>query len=91
MIYHSKTVEINYDIKEIRIWKVPTVTDKPHGLKYSFVYIQGGKRIIGYDNSEGKGDHRHVRGKEGPYKFKNLDKLWKDFHKDIENLLEGKL
>ncbi|WP_461833403.1 toxin-antitoxin system TumE family protein [Desulfothermus sp.] len=44
---------------EIKIWKVKKTQDKPQGLKYSLVYIEKGKRIIGYDNAEGKGDHRH--------------------------------
>jgi len=43
----------------MKIWQVPVSEDKPHGYKYSLVYIVGGERLIGYDNAEGKGDHRH--------------------------------
>ena len=58
---------------------VPQSADKPHGYKYSFVYIVKGKRVIGYDNAEGRGDHRHHGDKEQPYKFLGLEKLWRDF------------
>jgi hypothetical protein len=50
-----------------------------------------GERILGYDNAEGKGDHRHVRGKELAYPFKSLKKLWADFMKDVEDFKEGKI
>ena len=64
--------------------------DKPHGLKYSLVYIEKGKRIIGYDNAEGKGDHRHYLDKEYPYKFTSIDKLIEDFWADLQFFKEEK-
>jgi hypothetical protein len=49
--------------KEIKgdelIWRAPKSEDKPFGVKYSIVYIKDGKRLVGYDNAEGKGDHKH--------------------------------
>lgn len=71
---------------EVRVWEVPKSEDKPHGFKYSFVYIEKGKRVIGYDNSEGKGDHRHYLDKEEVYRFKNLDKLFNDFYNDVRRV-----
>jgi hypothetical protein len=47
------------------------------------VYILGGKRVIGYDNAEGKRDHRHYYDKEMPYEFKNIKKLFEDFYRDL--------
>ena len=67
----------------MKIWKVPKSEDKPHGLKYSFVYVKSGKRLIGYDNGERKGDHRHYGSSEGPYSYSNIDKLLDDFMNDI--------
>ena len=58
-------------------------------MKYSFAYIVGDERVAGYDNHEGKGDHRHYKGKEFPYTFKNLKKLWSDFKKDVKQSKEG--
>lgn len=37
-----------------------------------------------YDNKSGKGDHRHIRGREAPYRFVSLAKLRRDFESDIE-------
>lgn len=50
-------------------------SQQPHGYKYSFVYVVKGKRVIGYNNAEGKGDHRHYGDKEEVYTFKSVDKL----------------
>ncbi len=90
LVYSIKKYEADGSFHEIRIWQVSVTTDKPHGLKYSFAYILDGERVIGYDNSEDKGDHRHFRGKESAYKFESLEKLWKDFKRDIKRLREGK-
>ena len=30
--------------------------------KYSFAYVVNHERVVGYDNYEHKGDHRHDRG-----------------------------
>lgn len=91
LVYHTKDVDDKGDIVEITIWEVPITRDKPHGFKYSMVYIVNNERVIGYDNSEGKGDHRHIRDKEFSYKFESIDKLFEDFKRDIAGLKEGKL
>lgn len=43
LIYHDKVVEAKDSIIEITIWSVPTSADKPHGYKYSLVYIKNGR------------------------------------------------
>jgi hypothetical protein len=57
----------------------------------SLVYIVDDKRVIGYDNGEGKGDHRHYKDNTEPYLFKDLRTLVKDFYRDIEKYKEGRL
>ena len=86
LIYHVKAIATDGDITEIKIWQVPKSKDKPHGMKYSFAYIRESKRLVGYDNAEGKGDHKHVADREMPYKFKNVDQLFADFYQDIMEL-----
>jgi hypothetical protein len=49
-----KRVYPNGDIVEIKAWIVGRSKDKPHGFKYSLVFIRDGKRVIGYDNAESK-------------------------------------
>lgn len=63
--------------------------DRPDGYKYSLVYIVEGKRAIGYDNSEGKGDHCHYDKTERPYKFTTLKKLAEDFYDDVAKFKRG--
>jgi hypothetical protein len=75
----------------MRIWKVPSSKRAPSGLKYSLVYIRDGKRIIGYDNAEGKGHHRHYKGREFAYDFRDVDNLIKDFYEDVEKVRRGGL
>ena len=66
------------------IWQLPeTNPERPHGLKYRLVYIKDGKRVVGYDNERGKGDHRHIGSKESRYIFRSIDQLVRDFWDDI--------
>ncbi len=46
---------------------------------------------MGYDNAEGKGDHRHYKNKEYFYHFKYVDTLIEDFYSDIEKIKRGEL
>lgn len=73
----------NGDIAEIKIWRVEKSIDKPHGFKYSMAFVREGKRIIGYDNAERKGEHKHYMGKEYQYTFRDIDALLEDFFSDI--------
>jgi hypothetical protein len=61
---------------EMVVWQLPkAVPPCEHKFKYSFVYIDNGERIIGYDNECGKGDHRHHYGRQEPYVFKSIETL----------------
>jgi hypothetical protein len=42
-----------------------------------------GRRIVGFDNERGKGDHCHLDGEEYPYRFTTSDELLSDFWKEI--------
>ena len=48
-----------------------------------------GKRVIGYDNAEGKGDHRHHSDKGESYRYKGVDKLISDFFEDVRKIRGG--
>ncbi|MBI5375894.1 MAG: hypothetical protein HZA77_10695 [Candidatus Schekmanbacteria bacterium] len=83
LVLHDKYTRPDGNIVEMKIWKVPASRTYPQGYKYSLVYIVKGERIIGYDNAEGKGHHRHSIKKEDSYNFKNISKLISDFFNDI--------
>ena len=77
-------------IIQIRVWRLPEVdAERPHGLKYSLFFGRAGERIIGYDNEKGKGDHRHFRSREEPYRFSSLEQLIRDFENDVEREMMG--
>ena len=80
----EKIVRDDGAIVELVIWQLPRATpDRPHPLKYRLYFGRGGKCLVLYDNEAGKGDHRHVRGKETPYIFASLARLRRDFESDV--------
>jgi len=73
-------------IVEMVIWQLPGAeVDRPHGLKYRLVYSRHGRRLVGYDNERGKGDHKHIGDKQFPYMFVSVDQLVSDFMADVKH------
>lgn len=70
---------------EAVIWELPEPA-KPstHLIRYRLVYIVQGERVVGYDNERGKGDHRHIVGRELAYTFVDVPTLLADFLKDAK-------
>lgn len=88
LVVHEKAVDELGNTIEKKIWKVPVSENIPHGYKYSLAYIVHGKRVVGYDNAERKGDHKHIGGREYVYKVKSLRRLVRDFQKDVDRYRE---
>ncbi|MHB8845492.1 MAG: toxin-antitoxin system TumE family protein [Nitrospirota bacterium] len=90
LVRHVKAVDELGNIIEVKMWRLLNPSkDKPHGYKYSLVYIVAGRRVIGYDNAEGKGDHKHYGARELPYSFTTLRRLVQEFYRDIEKFKRG--
>ena len=69
------------------IWRLATThPERPHGLKYSLYRGRPGERIVGYDNERGKGDHKHIEGREMRYRFVSVEQLVADFLADVERI-----
>lgn len=86
-LFYDKAVLPDGAIIEMVIWKVPEpVPPTTHGLKYRLFYGLAGERVVGYDNERGKGDHRHVKGKETAYRFVSPEKLVADFLADVRKV-----
>lgn len=67
------------------VWRVPDpVPPSEHPFKYRLVFVRDGKRVVGYDNERGKGDHRHAGKTEKPYAFVDEAKLLDDFWQDVK-------
>ncbi len=84
LIFHEKVVAEDGDIMEMRILLVPTSAAHPQGVRYALVYIHLGRRVVGYDNFEGKGHHKHWGKEESPYEFKDVESLVHDFKEDVQ-------
>lgn len=62
------------------IWQVPSpVPPSEHTYKYRLVYLEDDRRVIGFDNERGKGDHRHDGAAEFSYRFVDVPTLIRDF------------
>lgn len=77
----------NGAILPIVIWQIPKPTsERPHGYKYRLNYsLADGSTLVRYDNETGKGDHKHIRGVEQPYKFSTIKQLLGDLDADVLN------
>lgn len=84
LIRHDRFNDAFGNIVEMKIWSVPVSEHTPCGVKYSLVYIVDGERVVGYDNERGKGDHKHIDGKQELYAFIDVDILVEDFASDVE-------
>jgi hypothetical protein len=70
---------------EMIIWRVPRpVRGSAHAFKYRLALVSEGICVLRYDNESGKGDHRHVAGRQVEYAFIDLATLQADFWTDVE-------
>ncbi len=85
LIQHQKKQLDGRSLIEYKIWRLPAPKlGSSHHYAYRLVYVVGGKRIVGFDNERGKGDHCHLDGVETPYRFQDLTGLLADFLREVE-------
>jgi len=70
----------------IIVWSVPKNKGFPEGIKYSYTLVIKGERVLGYDNSEGKGHHKHFFGREEKIHFTAGMELRKRFLKEADEI-----
>ena len=85
LILHERREQTDDSIIEMVIWRL----DQPikpctHPFKYRLVFVKNGRRLIGFDNERGKGEHQHRLALEFPYHFVSIDRLIDDFIREIE-------
>lgn len=91
LIFRDQFVFADGAIREMTIWKLPeSDAERPHGLKYSLFYGVPGTRLLGYDNEQGEGDHRHYGEYEELYDFTTVEQLVADFEADINRIRSPK-
>ena len=83
LVLYTKYIDKQAGLVEMKIYKVPKTPATPDGFKYSLVYVHDGRRLVGYDNHEQKGDHRHYKERTAHYRFTTVDQLVTDFLSDV--------
>ena len=84
LLIRDRRVYADGHVVEVVIWQVPSpVPPGEHDFKYRMVLVKGGERLVGYDNERGKGDHRHILGREEPYTFTSIARLLDDFEASV--------
>lgn len=85
LITSFKDVTPEGGVIELVVWRVPKpVPGCTHGFKYRAAYSMNGRRVIGFDNERGKGDHCHIDKQERPYQFSTVEQLVEDFVAAVE-------
>ncbi len=70
---------------ELVLWEVPEpLSGCAHRYKYRLAFVVAGECVLRYDNESGKGDHKHMGGREVKYRFVSVDKLVADFFEDVK-------
>jgi hypothetical protein len=65
---------------ELVLWRLSSpLPGSSHPFKYRLAFVRCGVCLVRFDNEAGKGDHRHIRGKESTYAFRTPEKLIQDF------------
>ena len=88
IVFVHKHIDKGYLI-DIKIYSVPKDERHPEGFRYSLVLVRKGKRLLGYDNYEGKGHHIHRGNREITYHFTDEWKLVEDFMEDVRIITKG--
>ena len=82
----AKEVRDDGTIVEVVIWELPEpLPPSTHSFKYRLFYGTPLEERVRYDNERGKGDHRHIAGRELNYVFVSVDQLLDDFERDVQN------
>jgi hypothetical protein len=72
---------------EIVVWKLDRpVPESKHLYKYRLAFVVDEECVLRYDNESGKGDHRHVGGRELDYEFRSIETTLSDFQNEVRRL-----
>lgn len=75
----------------IKIWDLSAIKTGHRRVRYRLSLISpSGERVVGYDNHHPKEDHRHFRGTEETYHYKDPETLIRNFLKDVDLVLSEK-
>ena len=85
LLVRQRTIVSESAFAEMVIWDLPEPLEgSQHSFKYRLAFVVNGECVLRYDNEAGKGDHRHLKGRERAYAFVSPRQLASDFFADIE-------
>lgn len=75
-LIRRRVAVIENGFADIVVWHVhKPVPGSTHNFKYRLAFVVDGQCVLRYDNESGKGDHRHLGGREEPYIFSDPRQL----------------
>ena len=84
-LFNRRVPVMEQAFAELVLWEVSEpLSGSEHCYKYRLAFVVAGECVLRYDNEAGKGDHRHVSGKEMKYRFVSVDRLVADFFEDVK-------
>jgi hypothetical protein len=87
LLFRHRHVFADCALVEMKAWSVPPSSRTPEGVKYSLVYIDAdGRRVLGFDNAEGKGHHRHDLDEEAAFTFDTVEGLIDVFLEEVARI-----
>ena len=87
LLVRSRIAYSDTAFSEVVVWRLPQAAPgSEHPYKYRLAYIVNGECILRIDNEAGKGDHRHIRGREHKYRFQSIERLLSDFQAEVWRL-----
>ena len=85
LLIRERVVYPDGALVQMVVWRVPRPPPPSrHRFKHSLVYIVSGRRVLGYDDERGKGDHRHVGDREESFAFSSIEELLARFTAEVE-------
>ena len=90
LLIRERVVYPDGALVEMVVWRLPgPMQPSQHRFKYRLVYVVGGRRVLGYDNERGKGDHRHLGDKEEAFLFTSIEQLLTQFTSEVDAIRSG--
>lgn len=84
LLIRAKEVFADGAIIQMTVWRLPApLSPCVHSFKYSLFFGYPGRRLIGFDNERGKGDHGHDEQGEFAYNFTSIERLIADFNAKV--------
>ncbi|MDR1967126.1 MAG: DUF6516 family protein, partial [Burkholderiaceae bacterium] len=84
ILIQKERIALSSGFVEVVIWHLPALSQgSAHPFKYRLACVIDEVCMLRYDNETGKGDHKHVNGREVAYAFTTLDQLVDDFWADV--------